>query len=250
MAGQFHVAYSKIIKGVGILAGGPYNCAQGSLAQATTQAGGVNGRCMENPQLLSTAFIQQLYQDAKTLEGQSKVDPLTNMKDDKVVIVHGSLDITVKPGVGDTIKPWYILAGVPTSNIKEIKGQWGHAHVTDNWGNPCNFDTEPPWISNCGINASGQILEFIYGPLNPRTSKTSLSGRFIEFDQSEFVNPTPNSMQPNGVVYVPKACDEGAECRLHVYFHGCEQNYDSNLPIGMVITLPTTVKVCFPVHTL
>jgi poly(3-hydroxybutyrate) depolymerase len=31
MAGQFHVAYSELLVGVGIVAGGPYNCAEGQL---------------------------------------------------------------------------------------------------------------------------------------------------------------------------------------------------------------------------
>lgn len=226
MAGQFHVAYSDTIKGVGIIAGGPFNCAQGNLSQATTQAGGY-GWCMENPQLAPANFVQQLYKDAQTLEAQGAIDDLSNLKDDKVYILHGTLDITVDPAVGAWTKPWYEMAGVPSSNIDYVTYPTGHTYPTDSWGNPCEFDTEPPWVSNCGYDTAGETLEYIYGSLNPKKSFGDLDGRYIEFDQSEFVEPAANSMQPKGVAYVPKSCDEGEECRVHVFFHGCEQIYDS-----------------------
>jgi len=35
MAVQFHVAHSRLVKGAGVLAGGPYYCAQGSVWTAT-----------------------------------------------------------------------------------------------------------------------------------------------------------------------------------------------------------------------
>jgi hypothetical protein len=35
MAVQFHVAYSGIVRGVGVIAGGPYNCAENSASKAT-----------------------------------------------------------------------------------------------------------------------------------------------------------------------------------------------------------------------
>ena len=37
MAHQFHVAHSQDLMGAGIIAGGPYNCAQGSLNRAMLQ---------------------------------------------------------------------------------------------------------------------------------------------------------------------------------------------------------------------
>ena len=36
MAGQFQVGYSKLVRGVGILAAGPYDCADGSVIRAMT----------------------------------------------------------------------------------------------------------------------------------------------------------------------------------------------------------------------
>jgi poly(3-hydroxybutyrate) depolymerase len=34
---------------------------------------------------------------------------------------------------------------------------------------------------------------------------------------------TGNSLNDVGYVYVPTACKNGAECALHVNFHGCQQ---------------------------
>lgn len=34
-------------------------------------------------------------------------------------------------------------------------------------------------------------------------------------------------MDTTGYVYVPASCAAGEECRLHISFHGCLQNYDS-----------------------
>lgn len=227
MAGQFHIAFSSKLKGVGIIAGGPYNCAQGSLYQATTQAGGWDGRCMEHPDLLTDAFLDELYQDALDLEAKGSIDSLENIMDDKVFIFHGTLDITVKTPVGDTIEPWYLKTGMSKGNIKYERFETGHTYPTDSFGNPCEFDTEPPWVSNCGYDGAGETLKHIYGDLNPRNDSGQLTGKFIEFDQSEFLDPAPNSMQPKGVAYVPESCTYGEECRIHTFFHGCEQVYDS-----------------------
>ena len=63
-------------------------------------------------------------------------------------------------------------------------------------------------------------MEQIYGALNPPA--TQLSGKFIEFDQSEFINAKNTSMSNKAYAYVPKAC-ETETCKVHVAIHGCEQ---------------------------
>jgi hypothetical protein len=69
MADQFFVAFSKDMLGVGIFAGGPYGCADGSLSSAM-------GRCM-NPAVydeIDHAVIQQLYDKAVDYASQGKID--------------------------------------------------------------------------------------------------------------------------------------------------------------------------------
>src|SRR3990167_11436032 len=51
MAVQIHVAYSATFaKGAGIFAAGPYNCAEGSIVNAT-------GRCMASPSGIPTSTL-------------------------------------------------------------------------------------------------------------------------------------------------------------------------------------------------
>ncbi len=93
---------------------------------------------------------------------------------------------------------------------------------TDFFGNACGFKGGP-FINNCGFDAAGELLTWIYGDLNPRNTGT-LSGAFIEFDQSKFIaNPESHGMWPTGWVYVPASCQGGALCKVHVVFHGCKQ---------------------------
>jgi hypothetical protein len=52
----------------------------------------------------------------------------------------------------------------------------------------------------------------------------SLSGKFIEFDQSPFLPaPAAHGMSPTGWAYVPASCQQNARCRVHIVLHGCKQ---------------------------
>jgi len=80
-----------------------------------------------------------------------------------------------------------------------------------------------PYISYCDYDGAGIALNWIYGTLKPRNAGT-LTGKVIQFDQSAYAsNPKSISMDTIGYVFVPAACANGAECRLHVSFHGCLQ---------------------------
>jgi poly(3-hydroxybutyrate) depolymerase len=43
----------------------------------------------------------------------------------------------------------------------------------------------------------------------------------VVFDQASF--DFGSVLGPLGFLYVPHSCDNGATCRIHVVFHGCEQ---------------------------
>ena len=71
----------------------------------------------------------------------------------------------------------------------------------------------------------GRILEQIHGPLKQpgAASKENLKA----FDQTTFfAGDVSAQMDDHGHVYVPKACSEGASCKLHVALEGCLQNED------------------------
>ena len=214
MAVQLHVAYSATFaKGAGIVAGGPFYCAEGSIVSAT-------GRCMASPAGIPTS---SLISTTNNWASQGSIDPVSNLQNSKVYLFSGTKDSTVKPGVMDALNTYY-KSFVPTANIvykKNIAAE--HAMITDDYGNACATKGSP-YISNCNFDLAGNILQHLYGTLNPRNNGTLPSGNFIEFKQSAFI--TNHGMATTGWAYVPQACQAGgsASCKLHVVFHGCQQN--------------------------
>ncbi|MDH6594157.1 poly(3-hydroxybutyrate) depolymerase [Variovorax sp. TBS-050B] len=211
MAVQLHVAYSATFKrGAGIVAGGPYYCAEGSVLNAT-------GRCMTHS---SSIPVSSLVSTTNSWAANGTIDPVSNLASSKVYMFSGTSDNTVKQAVMDDLKTYY-QSFVPAANTvyKNNLGA-GHAMVTDDYGAACGT-TAAPYINNCGFDLAGEILKQIYGPLNPRNNGT-LGGSFTEFNQSEFISG--HGMAATGWIYVPQACTT-VSCRVHLVLHGCKQNY-------------------------
>jgi poly(3-hydroxybutyrate) depolymerase len=69
-----------------------------------------------------------------------------------------------------------------------------------------------------------------------------LSSKLATFSQSKLIEQKFGakdagawaSFADNGYVYVPEACKSGAQCRLHVAFHGCKQGGDNDHPFGNI----------------
>ena len=211
MAVQMHVAYSATFKrGAGIVAGGPYYCAEGSIVNAT-------GRCMTHA---STIPVSGLASTTNSWATSGLIDPVANLATSKVYLYSGTSDNTVKPAVMNDLKTYY-QGFVPAANIvyKNTIAS-GHAMITDDYGSSCG-STASPYINDCDFDLAGEILKQLHGPLNARNNGT-LSGTFTEFDQGAFVSG--HGMAATGWVYVPQSCSAGAVCKLHVVFHGCQQN--------------------------
>lgn len=217
MTTQFHVAYSDMLMGAGIVAGGPYFCSgsydfNSFIVNATTV-------CM-NP-IGPGPNPETLLKKAKNFDKKGWIDSLENLKNDKVYIFSGTNDKVVKQKVVDQTAAFYKLAGVPESYIKFVTNvPAGHAFITNNpKDNQCSVN-EAPYINNCSIYQANDILSHIYGKLNPPAKK--LSSKLIQFDQTEFANTKQASMNDFGFIYVPKNCEKG-KCRIHVAIHGCKQ---------------------------
>ena len=86
MAGQFHVAYSGTVMGAGVIAGGPYDCAEGQLSVALN-------RCMQT--VLGMPNPTHLLSRAESREARGDIDPLTGLADDRVYVFSGTQDETV-----------------------------------------------------------------------------------------------------------------------------------------------------------
>lgn len=216
MAVQLHVAYSATFgKGVGVVAGGPFYCAEGSVTNAT-------GRCMASP---SGIPVSTLVNTTNSWASQGLIDPVSNLTNSKVYLFSGSLDSVVKTGAMDALKTYY-ASFVPSANVvykKDIAAE--HAMVTDNYGSACSFKGAP-YINNCNFDLAGALLQQLYGSLNARSNVTLPEANFVEFNQTQFV--TNHGLATTGWAYIPQACQAGgsATCRLHVVLHGCQQNVD------------------------
>jgi hypothetical protein len=223
MTAQLHVAYSGVFdKGAGIIAGGPYFCVGSYENDPSKYLFQAMTTCMMPATPASAPDGKGLFEKAKVLAKEKKIDPLTNLKDDRVYIFSGSSDKTVKTIVVDQVLAFYIAAGIPGNQILYEKNtNAGHAIIVDDADTPCS-ETAPPYINNCGFEQSGKILEQIYGNLKPPSKRGVLSGGIIKFDQGEFIPSQRTSMDKDAYVYVPKACEEGG-CRVHVVIHGCQQ---------------------------
>jgi hypothetical protein len=216
-AGQLGVAFSSIIKGVGIVAGGTYDCA-GQMGYFS---------CMYQGSPSVTASIS----NTKSWSG-SLIDASSNMANQRIYMFSGKSDTTVATSVMDQVYKYYVTTGgfVPSGNVSYKKDlSTAHTFPTDfnSTGNNACTTAGPPYISNCGFDGAGAILQHVYGALNPRNNGT-LGGSFVQFDQSEFLaNPKSFGMDTTGWLYVPASCASGAECKLHIALHGCQQNFNA-----------------------
>jgi poly(3-hydroxybutyrate) depolymerase len=218
MAVQVHVAHSATIAGVGVLAAGPYYCAQGNVVTAVNN-------CMSPSALAPVPRIALLKTITDTLAGAGLIDATANLKRAKVWLFTGKHDATVQPSVVQALQAYY-REYVPASAIALVSDvDSGHAMVTESYGGQCTV-TAPPYINDCHFDAAGQLLEHIYGKLHPAVSKES--GRLVAFDQAEFVAGSPYdvSLADTGYAYVPKSC-ESTRCKVHVAFHGCRQSAEA-----------------------
>ncbi|CAL8131438.1 unnamed protein product [Orchesella dallaii] len=214
MATQFHFAHSSELLGVGVFAGVPYMCGYGGLAAATT--------CMSTPALVNVAW---LITEANSVAAAGNIDSTANVRGSKVYIFHGSEDSTVRPGSGPNIRQMYQNYGAQIHTEFSIPAE--HGQPTDNYGAACGSNSHNSgYINNCGYNGAFEMLNYIHGGnLIRPDSSTRPAGDFQLFDQSEFFsfNPSLSSMDSAGFVYIPTACKNGAQCALHVAFHGCQQ---------------------------
>jgi poly(3-hydroxybutyrate) depolymerase len=231
MAGQIEVAHSKDIVGAGIVAGGPFACAETASGQLfpywpivvwqnATQAANA---CMKDS--WGAPDAEKLAKRAKELAEDGKIDELSGLADDKVYLFSGNEDQTVVRAVVEAAKRFYQAAGVPEANVTLVEKEGGHAFLTETEGTACGLSKDP-YVSDCDYDQARAILEWIYGaPLaDPSPSPT---GKFITFDQSAFNDGVPNGLAAEGVVYVPEDCVGHTGCRLHIALHGCDQAHET-----------------------
>jgi poly(3-hydroxybutyrate) depolymerase len=216
MAVQYHVAYSGKVAGAGIVSAGPWYCAQASIARAL-------GECMkgEDPAPATATLVAT----ARKAAADGRIDALDGLAADRVWVFHGSKDTTVRQPVTDSLVEFY-RAFIPAGQVRYETGvAAAHGFPTLDEGIGCDTASEP-WLNDCDYDAAGALLAQLYGPLKPRGK--AQDGHLRAFEQHRYADSgTLSSLEPLGYVYVPKRCERGTNCRIHVAFHGCRQGTSS-----------------------
>lgn len=221
MAVQFEVVHSQTVAGAGIIAGGPYYCAEGLSARALAN-------CMAPTPSARPPSLQQQLSALDGITRRGQIDNPANLRRHRVWMFSGAKDRTVQRSVVDALAAFY-EANLAAGSLRYLKHpEAGHAMIStaDGATNACGT-SEPPFINQCQqLDAAGELLAHLLGPLQPR--QPTPDGELLPFDQRPFV-PGPAidaSMAATGYVYVPKSCRVGG-CRIHVAYHGCRQSADT-----------------------
>jgi len=215
MANQLHIAHSDWISGAGIIAAGPYYCGQNSITTAL-------GQCVNKQE--AAIDLGTLSAQAKTWQTENKLSPLSNLKNDKVWLFHGSKDQKVIHAVTQALYEQY-AQWVDKTNIQFVHDRaFAHHFPTLAHGASCE-SSEAPFLGNCKYDAAGQLLTHLLGKLNTRTHITS--GQLMEVDQQQMGGQAAKSLADKAYVYIPQSCATGQQCQLHVNFHGCNQFADA-----------------------
>ena len=231
MAGQFQIAYSKLVIGAGIVAGGPYACAHtpGSelnpfwLVVVNWNVQRAQNQCMEDGLFFSSVPDPAgMVKYAERLAASGRIDPLEALRADRVYIFSSRKDDTIEPGVVDAAQAFYRKAGVPEANISFVRHeQAAHAFLTDGETPACGHEG-PPYLNGCRYDQAKAVLQQLYGTL--QDARPAVDASFVRFDQTPLLAGLPEaSFDAVGMAYVPAGCRSEAGCAVHVVFHGCKQ---------------------------
>lgn len=218
MAVQYSVAWSSEVTGVGVVAGGLYNC-------GFVYASDPIGLCMHQPWKAASSWSA-----VKDFAKAGTIDAPGNIARQRVYLFTGEKDTVVVPAVMRSVLDFYVLAGVPGPALRYVEGvPASHAFVSAETGGPCG-SVDTSYVVKCKVagkfyDQPHEILDHLYGLKAAPAAK--LSSRPVAFDQGLYGGAS-GAMADKGYVYVPKACSAaGARCAVHVVFHGCLQSANS-----------------------
>lgn len=214
MASQFHLANSEIVDGVGVLAAGPYYCARGDIMVALAECVGTAN---------DTFDIEKSIEHIVNLQRSQRLANQQSHDGDKVWIYHGDADTRVNPQLGQQLFQQYQQILEPQNVTLHRQDNANHHFPTTNYGSQCEL-TDSPFLGNCNFDGAGEMLSFLLGPLN--APKANLSSSLQTISQKELIKNSDHQLADTGYVYIPSSC-QTETCRVHINFHGCNQNAES-----------------------
>src|SRR5690606_1493800 len=210
---QVHVAHAATVKGAGVIAGGPYYCAQGNLRIAYEN-------CLQPGASAPLPSLERLREAIETLAEDRAIDPPAHLRQARVWLFHGRNDGTVAAPVVQRLRALYASYGADVALVEDVPA--GHGMPTARAGNAC-ATSDSPFLNACGFDAAGALLGHLLGPLQAPAAGPP-RGRLERFDQSLYAGGSAPavSLDEEGFVYVPEVC-RSRRCEVHVAFHGCRQ---------------------------
>jgi len=215
MAVQLHVAHSSLVSGAGVIAGGPYYCAQDSLWSAYLN-------CRRPGATTPLPATSVLRAEAEREAKAGRIDPTAGLAGTRAWLFAGTKDTVVARGVVDALNAFYASYKVDTTIVRDKPA--GHAMPALDAGNLDCGVTASPFINDCDYDGAGALLQKLLGRLQPPAANEG--GRLLRFDQRPFAPDIKAlSLADEGYAYIPAACEKET-CRVHVALHGCMQTLD------------------------
>jgi len=218
MAAQFQLAHADWVKGAAIVAAGPVYCAQNNLMNALDH-------CINK--VGSAIPLADINKQLKDWSVQGLLASEAEIKQSKVWLLHGTADQKIAKAVADALHQQY-QEWLPKTQLSYLQDKnFAHHMPTLNQGSACDT-SEAPFLGKCNYDAAGEALTFIQTDL--KAPADSSSGSIYPVEQQKIAGDLAATMAEQGFVYVPKSCEQGQSCTLHISFHGCNQHADA---VGM-----------------
>ena len=210
MAHQLHISYSDLFSGVGIIASGPFGCADGSLGTAMA-------RCMGKTD--APIPVKELAGQINSAAENGLVADTKNLADDPVWLFHGTLDTTVAAQVNDATQALY-AEFVPAAQITYINDvEAAHNFPARGHGSACTV-MQPPFVGDCDYDAAGEILKHLYTDLESPKSEPETTLQTVTL-----AGAAEAGLSDTAYLFVPPNCTDGERsCPLHLVLHGCAQS--------------------------
>lgn len=230
MATQLAVAWPERFSALGVLAAGPWSCAQGSLSLALNQC------MMTRRGAPSLEDLEARYQRYVGLEQVGSPEALSQLR---VYLWHGEEDKVVEPELGVLLaEQWQRWLASPEQLRVARSENAGHgwpvrlpseaAPGPQEWGD-C-LQGGGSFLLSCDDDIAGEMLDWLYpereasGAGEPSSEpEGEQGGELAAFDQSEFA---VKGLADTGYVFIPDGCEAG-ECPVTLALHGCQMNVEA-----------------------
>lgn len=191
-----------------------------------------SANCMANPEKagLPTEYL-------KSNVEKRLVDPIENIREQKVVISHGKMDSVMRFTMQDRLKDYYLSVGVKEKNIKTITGTGNHNFPTDRKDGIDCGRAGVPYVGSCDFDLAGKILSHLlddniiradFDANHIYTVDQSLNLENILKDEKDWVQASP-SVAAYGYLYASDKCLANPKsCQMHVALHGCQMSDSFN----------------------